>query len=133
MNFFRKSIEYHKLAQAFSGLYIMVNETETKIKNPYIETPDAESDLSFLAFIARNEILDRLDEFNWDMMSPIYIPNISNGKITITFAFQQTVGRLFNLSSELGNSDVINEILDRGKRYYELEMTIPEEARKKLF
>lgn len=133
MNFFRKGIEYHKLAQAFNGVYVMVNEYEVKLRKNYLDHSELEKELTFITFIARKEILDRLEEFNWDMMSPIYIPNISNGKITITFAYQQSVGRLLFFSDELGISNTIIDILDRGKTFYELEITIPENLRKKLY
>lgn len=134
MNFFKKGIEYNRLAQAFNGIYVMLNELEVKTKDKYsYDRADLEQESFFIGYLCRKEILDRMDEYKWGMISPIFVPMISNGRITLTFAFQQTIGRLYYLSDSLSISQEINEILERGRAYHEIESSVPPHLKNKLF
>lgn len=133
MNFFKKGIEFNNLAKGFNGTFVMINELETKIQHNYSDDySEFEQDLLILAYLCRKEILDRMEEYNWSMGSPIIVPVMSKGRLTVTFAFQQTVGRLFSLAEKLSISDEVNEILDKGNAFFEIDRAIPNHVKNLL-
>jgi len=133
MKFFKKGIEFNNLAKGFNGTFVMINELETKIQHNYSnDYSEFEQDLLILAYLCRKEILDRMEEYNWSMGSPIIVPMMSKGRLTVTFAFQQTVGRLYSLAEKLLLSDEVNEILDKGNAYFEIDRAIPNHVKNLL-
>lgn len=133
MIFFKKGIEFNNLAKGFNGTFVMINELETKIQHSYSnDYSEFEQDLLILAYLCRKEILDRMEEYNWSMGSPIIVPMMSKGRLTVTFAFQQTVGRLYSLAEKLSLSDEINEVLDKGNAYFEIDRAIPNHVKNLL-
>jgi len=133
MKFFKKGIEYNNLAKGFNGTFVMINELEVKIENNHSgDFSEFEQDIFILAYLCRKEILDRMEEYRWAMASPIAVPMMSKGKLTLTFAFQQTVGRVYMLAETMGVSDEINEILDKGNAYFEIDRAIPNHIKNAL-
>lgn len=133
MKFFKKGIEYNKLAKGFNGTFVMINELEVKIENNYQNNfSELEQDIFILAYLCRKEILDRMEEYNWAMASPIVVPMMSKGRLTLTFAFQQTVGRIYKFAEIIGVSDEVNEILDKGNAYFEIDRAIPNHIKNTL-
>jgi hypothetical protein len=129
MAFFKKGIAFNKLAKSLNSTYIMLNELEVKIKANH---EDSEQDSYILAYICRKEIIDRIEEYNWSMVSPIIVPMLSKRTVTLTFAFEQTVGRLQSFSEQIGVSKLVDDILEKGKSYYELERALPVQMRNNL-
>jgi len=104
----------------------MINELEVKIQRDYLSDDlDCEEELFLIAYLCRNEILDRMEEYGWAMASPIVVPMMSKGRLTLNFAFQQTIGRLYSIAEKLFLSDELNDILDKGDYYYKLDSSIP--------
>ncbi|MDC9721878.1 MAG: hypothetical protein PSN34_03780 [Urechidicola sp.] len=133
MKFFKKGIEYNKLAKGFNGTFVMINELEVNIENNYsTDYSEFEQDILVLAYLSRKEILDRMEEYNWAMASPIVVPMMSKGRLTLTFAFQQTIGRLYKFAEIMGVSEEVNEILDKGNAYYEIDRAIPNHIKNTL-
>jgi hypothetical protein len=122
MKFFKKGFAYNKLAKGFNGVYVMLNELEVKVKN---NEDDIHQDFFIIAYLSRRDILDSIDEYGWVMGSPIIVPMMSQGRLTLMFAYQQTIGRLIRLSNEVGISGVVEEILEKGNAYYEIDNALP--------
>ncbi len=118
MNFFKKGLEYNKLAQAFNGLYQMIQETIQKA-----QYNDVRDDLFAIAYVGRKEIIDRMDEYNWSLETSIVIPMMPGQRTTLLFAYQQTIGKLIELSEIEGYLNEIEEILDKGNLFFELSKT----------
>jgi hypothetical protein len=129
MAFFKKGIAFNKLAKSFNSTYIMLNELEIKLKQNH---EDSEQDIYILAYICRKEILDRIEEYNWSMMSPIIVPILSKRTVSLTFAFEETIGRLQSFAEEAGASKIVADILEKGKSYFELERALPLNLRNNL-
>lgn len=133
MKLFKKGIEYNKLATNLNSTYIMLNEIEVKIKNSINnDFSDFEQDLYILAYLGRKQIIERIETYNWSMMSPIIVPMLSKGGVSLTFAFEQTIGRLQKFSEQIGFARIVNDILEKGKSYYEIERSIPLHMRNNL-
>jgi len=133
MKFFKKGIEYNKLARGFNGIFVMINELEVKIENNYSsDYSEFEQDVFILAFLCRKEILDRMEEYNWAMASPISVPMMSKGRLTLTFTYQQTIGRIYKYAEVIGVSEVVNDILDKGDAYFEIDRSIPNQIKNSL-
>lgn len=127
MKFFKKGLEYNKLAQAFNGHYQMLQQIIPKSQHE-----DVRDDLFLLAFIGRKEIIDRMEEYNWNMNGPIVIPMMPGQRKTLAYAFQQTIGKLMELGETTGYSEQIQEILDKGTLYFELDKSIPDFMKKMM-
>lgn len=125
MKFLKKGLEYNKLAKAFNGHYQMLQELISKSQHE-----DIGNDLFILSYIGRKEIIDRMEEYKWNMNGPIVVPMMPGDRKTIAFAFQQTIGKLIELGESEGYSEEVQEILDKGNLYFELDKSIPEFMKK---
>jgi hypothetical protein len=126
MKLFRKGFEYNKLATSLNSLCIMLNEIDVKYKNAISgDYSDFEQDLYVIAYVSRRDILERIETFNWPIMSPIVVPVLSKGTVSLNFAIEQTIGRLQNYATRLNISELVTEILEKGPSYYELEAALP--------
>jgi len=133
MKFLKKGIEFNNLAKGFNGTYIMINELEVKIKNhDEIDYSDFHEDFFIVAYLCRREIIDRLETYGWGMHSPLMIPMMSRGRVTLLFAYQQTVGRLMEIANTAYLSDEVRDILDKGETYYEIDRIIPPQIKNSL-
>ena len=100
MKLFTKGREYNNLAKAFNGMFVMINELEVKVTNRN-NNEEFNEELLISAYLCRKNILDILEEYNWPIFSPIIIPMMSKGTVTLDFAHQQTVIRLIRISQIL--------------------------------
>jgi len=122
MNFLKKGFAYNKLAKGFNGLYVMINELEVKVNN---NDDELHQDFFIIAYLCRKEVLDRIEEYNWNMGNPIVVPMMSKGQLTLMFAYQQTVGRLIRLANDSGLAKEIEEILEKGNAFYDIDNALP--------
>ena len=120
MNFFKRGLEYNKLAKAFNGYYQMLQPLVEKSNYE-----DIKDDLFIMAFLARKEIIDRMEAINYKLTTRIVVPMMPGNNKTLEYAYLQTVGKIMTLSESQGYSSEIQEILDKGELYFELEKTIP--------
>lgn len=120
MNFFKKGLEYNKLAQAFNGHYQMLQQVIEKSKHE-----DVAVDIHILAFIGRKEIIDRMEIINYKMETRIIVPMMPGENKTLAYAYHQTIGVLMELGMNQGCLEKVQNILDKGDLYFELEKTIP--------
>lgn len=126
MKFFKKGIAYNDLAKSFNAFCLMLTELKEKISNSNVEEAEQYfQELYIIAFVGRNEIIEKMNEFNWSMNTPIVVPALSNKRQPLAFAFQHTIGELTKLSDTLGILEEINEILDKKSLYYQIEELVP--------
>lgn len=124
---FKKIIEFQKLAKAFNGFFLMMQDALLKSENE-----DVKEDLLVIAYIGRKEIIDRLQKYKWRMTASIFIPMMPEKKKTIALAYQQTIGELMTLSANEGYLEDVQEVLDKGSLYYDLERSIPQHVRDRM-
>jgi len=118
MNFLTKGLEYNRLAKAFGNAYSALNEYEIKFNSGFVnDYYEFKQDLLILAYLCRKEILNRMEEYGWIMASPISVPKISRGKITLLFAYQHTIGRLTKFANKIKIGEELQEILDKKTEY----------------
>jgi len=120
MNFIKRGLEYNKLAKAFNGYYQMIQPLVEKSNYE-----DIRDDLFIIAFLARKEIIDRMEVINYKLTTRIVVPMMPGNNKTLEYAYLQTVGKLMTLGENQGYSDEVQDILDKGNLYFELENTIP--------
>lgn len=110
-----------------NGINTMIDEIMPQI-DPDDDNSEHDDAILALAYMAKRGVLDRMEEYNWSMDTSIVVPTIDRGRITLAYAFSQTIGRLHMLADQLDLSELVNEILERGPAYYEVESQIPKEA-----
>jgi hypothetical protein len=114
------------LAKAFNQLFVMINKFEKSLNNhPYKNKSELEDDLFILAYLCRNQILDRTQRTDWTKSPRIFVPQISTKSITIASAYRQTVDRVKGFGKKLEVAEKINNILIKGTTYYTIHKKIP--------
>ncbi len=93
---------------------------------------ELEETILVLAFYARKGILDRLERNNWPITMKIAVPTINKSTIQLSYALDQTVGRLYLLVNKFNMAKELDEIFNRGPLYYIVEKLVPEDVRKNL-
>jgi hypothetical protein len=123
------SVQYNNMAKSFNGLYHMLQSLELKVlhrQNVLFK------DIMLLAYLYRKEIGDRLEKFRWSPVTPIDIPTISRGIITLGYATEITLDGLYKAADQLGFLGEVGEVMDRGDLFYQVERTIPKNLRKAM-
>jgi hypothetical protein len=133
MTILQKGVEYSNLAQGFNATYIMINDLEIKIQNNSTDDySELYEEIFFLSYLCRREILDRMETYNWDMVTPIIVPMISKNKLTLACVFQQTVLKLVALAEKTLLLEEVTEILEKGDLYFEIDDSIPDNLKNTL-
>lgn len=133
MKFLERGFEFNKLAKAFNSAFVMINEIEVKINSSHSsEYSDFEQDLFIMAYVCRRDMMDRMEKYGWIMTTPIVVPMISKGRLTLIFVYQQTIGRLVRFAELLNVSGEVNEILQKGDAYFKIDSIIPNQMKNQL-
>ena len=130
-NFLKTGKEFNNLSKAFNGMNIMLQNLIPKTRNSY-DPSEFTEEIMVLAYIATKGVMERLDNNDWCITGKIYVPNISREKITVMYAITQTVHKLQMIASQLELSDLVEEIMEKGDAYYELERNLPTEITKNI-
>lgn len=130
-NIFKSGNELTKLAKTMNKMAIMLQTLNGQLERDYDPSEFTETVL-MLAYIAKKGIMDRIDENKFGLTSKIYVPEISKSSIAIMFAFSQTVGKLNIIAEQLDLTDEVQNILDGGNLYYEVENILPLELKKDI-
>lgn len=125
--FFSKLKEYNKLAKAFNGLYPMVDNLFLTMGGD-----DFVTDLYTAAYIGRREITSKMEKYNWNMNGKIVVPMIPKNNLTLSSAYEETIGKLITISKAIGCYSDVKEILDGGELYTEFEQNLPEHIKRTL-
>lgn len=126
MKLFKSGYELAKMAKDMNGIYGLISQLEKRIESENaIFFTEYQQDLFCISYICRNKVIDRIEEYNWSMDSKAMVPNIAMRNVTLTTAIDQTIGRLYILAKTHGVLDEVQEILERGEGYYEVDKIIP--------
>ena len=130
-DFLKPGVEFNNLAKSMNGMNFLLKELIPKLEHS-IDDTEFSADILLLAYISRKGIMDRMEQYKWPLTSKIVVPSIDRGRITLLYAYTQTVGRLYIIANELGLSESVQEIIDRGESYYTLESSLPYHIKEKI-
>ena len=130
-DFFKPRTEYGKMAETMNGIYLKIQILIPKIKK-VSDINAFNEEMLILAYIARKGVLDRIETNNWAWETNIIIPSISRKVMTLLDAFAKTVGEIDHIAEQLDLTGIVNEIMEKGDAFYQLERSIPEAARKNI-
>jgi hypothetical protein len=128
-DFFKKGVEFNKLAQSFNAMYMMVCDIEARLErnmgNLEYFRDEVKEEIYILAYIAHKGIVTRMDKNNWGFEALIIIPSISSSRITLGNAWSKTITKMNVMTGILGLSEEIEEINNEGALYHQLENMLP--------
>jgi hypothetical protein len=127
----KKIQEYTKLAQSMNSVSQMLSMLLEKHKRGH-NPMDLKEEIYIISYVARKGILDRMDEYEWNLEGPILVPVINSKNITLFQAYSNTISLIKPLSIELGFSSEVESILKKENCYYEFESLFPLETIKQL-
>jgi hypothetical protein len=113
LNFLKFGYEFNKLANSFGEIYTKVNKLQ-----PLFEKSEADLirlkdnyklEILSLAYFANKEIINRMDKYGWELEAVFRVNKISSNKITIMYAWNQTITKLHML---IGLFELQNEYED---------------------
>lgn len=128
-DFFKKGIEFNKVAQSFGIMYDLIN-----LLHPLIERNkhnleqfkvQYKTDILILAYIAHKGVITRLDEYNWGFEAKIMVPSISLNRITVMNAWSQTITKMNIMLALLELENEFEEITNNGTICQTLEKIMP--------
>lgn len=130
-NFLKPGLVFNKLAESMNGLNLMIQNLIPKIErsNNYSEF---EEDILTLTYIARKGVLDRIEQYSWSMEKKIFVPTIDKQRITLMYAYTQTVGKLQKIANNLNFTELYDEIMEKGVAFYQIENNLPKEIIKNI-
>jgi hypothetical protein len=114
-----------------NSVAIMLNDLNKNYENRTVYD-DFKEDIYLIAYIARKGILDRLEEYEWNMEGPILVPAIMPKNISLFYAYSKTIILIKSFSVELNLSYEVENILNKGNGYYEFEQILPEQTIKQI-
>ena len=133
-DFFKTGAEFNKLAQSFNAMYLALVELTPKLernKNDFTYfREEHKEDILVLAYIAKKGIIERLDKYPWGFEAKISIPTISSSRVTVGYAWSQTITKLNIIATLLNITEEVQEIIDGGALYIEFESSFPEKLKK---
>lgn len=126
------ALDLNKVAIAMGKILLTLPKLEAKGTDFFSINSNKEEYFS-IAYMARVGILDRIEEnsFMRNGSLPITIPLgiFKTRKETMETALQITIGKLLDLAEEHEQvSYIINDILERGKSFYQFEEMLPPEV-----
>lgn len=127
----KKINEYVKLGHSMNAVSFMLKELMEKyqINN---ESENFNEEIFIIAYVARKGILDRLDEYEWNMEGPILVPSINPNNISLLYAYSKTILQIKALSVELDLSYEVDNILEKKEGFFEFEQILPDYTLKQL-
>lgn len=129
MNFVKRGIEFNRVAKSFEAMFEIINVLQPVLERSTDDIPQFKrrfkTDILMLACIAKKGIVDRLDENNWGLEWKIMIPAISHSRVTIGYAWSQTITKAIIMSTLLEMDEEWEEINNGGPLCQEIENIIP--------
>ena len=124
---FKEIGKFNKLSKAVAGVIELIDEYEKTGDIDYLFTS---------AWLARVGIFDIMDQYNFAPSSKIFIT--TNNKIermTLNEALHRSVWRLSIKAASLvydDDKDIVSDILERGKFFYQMDINIPANIKEKI-
>lgn len=125
VNIFKIGTEFNNLAKAFNGMNIMLKDLVYRVESGEDKSELVE-DIFILAYISKKGVFDRIETYKWTMDAKIIVPTIVNKRITLTYAIMNTIGILYQIAEKLNLSTEVQNIIDGGSLYQELDNNLPE-------
>jgi len=129
--FFKPRTEYGKMAETMNSMYLKIQILIPKVEK-VSDINAFNEEVFILAYIARKGVLDRMEKNNWPWETYILVPSISRKVTTLFDAFAKTVGEIDHIAEQLDLTGIVNEIMEKGDAFYQLENSIPEAAKKNI-
>lgn len=124
--------EGYILAITIGEIYLGIKNIATQINNG-TEPNTLKEEALVIAFIGRKAVLDRIKKNNYNLEDEITVPQIDNSNnMTLEVALLHSLEQLLDFSKMIDEFDLINNILDKGDAYYELEKRLPKEFIKNI-
>lgn len=124
--------KYMKLGGVGTAIHFVINMLDTvepEIEKGTLSGPEINYEVCTIAYISRNEILDRIDKYNWDKETLLQVPAISMGPNTISFALLKSIERLKELARKHDIINAVEDILNKGNSYYEFRKVLPDDMK----
>lgn len=125
----KKIKEYSKLGHSMNSVSILLKDI---IQQYQITGGNLNEEIYFVAYVARKGIIDRLEEYEWNMEGPILVSSISSKNITLFYAYSKTILQIKSLSVELNLSYEVESILAKKEGFYEFEQMLPDSILKTI-
>jgi len=119
---FKKIKEYVNLGSAMETLNAELDQLKCQIENSSNSIEFSEEVVG-LSFVIRNEILNRMDEYNWAIQGPIKVPSISSTNISLFKAYTIILTKIRSLALNIDQEtlELVNDVLEKGDTYCKLE------------
>lgn len=114
-------IEYNKLATTLHSIYTLLLQIESELAGTNYNSEVIRADLFVLSYSAKKHVASRLREYNWVLEGGIIVPAISSGIIKLQDAVTQTIEKLMVIADECSLLNEVENILNGGELYIELE------------
>ncbi len=126
MKFLERGLQYNKMAKALGNAFVAITNYQFRFNSGFNNDYNQfKQDLTLLAYLCRRDIIERIEEFGWEMGSPISIPVISSGKTTLIYAYQQTIERLIEFAEQINIGNEIESILKKKEIYDVMKRLTP--------
>jgi hypothetical protein len=101
--------DYNEFTKNVEEIYANIE----KIEKQFYKLRDNEKVdmLTRVAYFTKTDIIDKLKKNKWDLNKPIYVQRF-NGKKSLKFAYEETVGKIIELSKTLKEYFSITNILE---------------------
>jgi hypothetical protein len=116
----KPGIEFQKMAEAFNGVYGVINDLQENLSS--YNSEQIRNELLLCSFISQKEILKPISIYKWTEFTPITVPLISDKKINVKIALKKTVETIKRLSIELDLVNETDDIFCEGELYKQFEI-----------
>ncbi|WP_452602379.1 hypothetical protein [Pontimicrobium sp. MEBiC06410] len=131
MRLFKSGKDLSKVAKSIDGLNLMIKDIIPKIEKSY-EYSDFKEDIFILAYIGRKNVIDLIEENNWSMDMKIMVSTFEKRRIPLIMGYSQTIDQIQLIANHIGYQSVVEDILEKGNSFYELENQLPKEVLNKI-
>lgn len=106
--------DYNEFTRNVEEIYNYIERIE---KQFYKMQPNEKVDmLTRVAFLTKKDIIDKINLNRWDLNKPVYIQKF-NGKRSLKFAYDETVGKIIELAKTVKKYFTIKLILEDDETY----------------
>lgn len=131
MRLFKSGKDLSKVAKSIDGLNLMIQDIIPKIEKSH-EYSDFKEDIFTLAYIGRKNVIDLIEENNWSMDIKIMVSTFEKRRIPLIMGYSQTIDQIQLIANHIGYQSVVEDILEKGNSFYELENQLPKEVLNKI-
>jgi hypothetical protein len=115
----KPGIEFQKMAVAFNGVYGVLEDLQSNIESYHPD--EIRNEILYCAYISQKNIIKPLDTYNWNELTPIIVPLISEKTINVKIALKKTVDTIKKLAEEMNLHKETYEIFSEGNLFYQFD------------